>query len=330
METQSIPAPQPLISVIVPVYRVEDYLPRCLDGLLAQTHENLEILLVDDGSPDNCGAICDAYAARDARIRVIHQQNGGLSAARNAGLDAAAGDYIGFVDSDDYPLPAMYETLLKLLTGYAADIAQCNVAMNVENHVRQDAPIAVYAGGRALWEAAVTDRISWPVWCNLYRAALWKDVRFPVGLYYEDVLTFPQISARCTRLVRTAEKLYYYNRLETGIVRSAKNLRHLLSKERVYETYAAYFAAHPALADLGAYYVCRNIPARRAIITPGGDISAAAARSHNKKLHRLFLKNYRAARRSPYWREDPLKKRLYRALYALCPALSNALLAKIH
>ncbi|HCI64916.1 MAG TPA: glycosyl transferase, partial [Clostridiales bacterium] len=102
----------PLISVIVPVYRVEAFLPRCLDSIRGQTYKNLEIILVDDGSPDNCGKICDEYAEMDSRIRVIHKKNGGLSSARNAGLDVAVGDYIGFVDSDDWIAPEMYETLL--------------------------------------------------------------------------------------------------------------------------------------------------------------------------------------------------------------------------
>ena len=103
---------QPLISVIVPVYKVEAYLARCLDSLLAQSHQNLEIIAVDDGSPDNCGAILDKYAKQDARIHVIHQQNGGLAAARNAGLRLATGEYLAFLDSDDTAEPALYETLL--------------------------------------------------------------------------------------------------------------------------------------------------------------------------------------------------------------------------
>ncbi len=98
----------PLISVIVPVYKVEDYLPRCVQSLLAQTYPNLEIYLVDDGSPDRCGILCDEFAAADSRIRVIHKENGGLSSARNAGIDVAQGEYLGFVDSDDWVEPDFY------------------------------------------------------------------------------------------------------------------------------------------------------------------------------------------------------------------------------
>ena len=106
---------KPLISVIVPVYNVAAWLPRCVDSILAQTYENLEILLVDDGSTDGSGNICEEYAKKDTRIRVLHKENGGLSSARNAGLDAAAGAYIGFVDSDDWIAPEMYAELRRTL-----------------------------------------------------------------------------------------------------------------------------------------------------------------------------------------------------------------------
>ena len=118
---------QDLISVIVPVYKVEKYLKRCVDSILAQTYPCLEVILVDDGSPDGCPAICDEYAREDRRVRVIHKENGGLSDARNAGIDAAKGKFLGFVDSDDYVHPRFYELLLQALKGEGADIAGCDV-----------------------------------------------------------------------------------------------------------------------------------------------------------------------------------------------------------
>ena len=118
---------QDLISVIVPVYKVEKYLKRCVDSILAQTYPCLEVILVDDGSPDGCPAICDEYAREDRRVRVIHKENGGLSDARNAGIDAAKGKFLGFVDSDDYVHPRFYELLLQALKEEGADIAGCDV-----------------------------------------------------------------------------------------------------------------------------------------------------------------------------------------------------------
>ena len=113
----------PKISVIVPVYKVEKYLDKCVESIVNQTYKNLEIILVDDGSPDNCPAMCDEWAEKDERIRVIHKENGGLADARNAGMDIATGDYIGFVDSDDWIEPNMYEVLLKNALKYDADIS---------------------------------------------------------------------------------------------------------------------------------------------------------------------------------------------------------------
>lgn len=116
-----------LVSVIVPIYNVEPYLERCVDSILAQTYRHLEVILVDDGSPDGCGAICDRYVSADARVHVIHKQNGGLSSARNAGLDAATGDYVMFTDSDDWIEPEMVSVLLRGITENDADIATCNL-----------------------------------------------------------------------------------------------------------------------------------------------------------------------------------------------------------
>ena len=113
------------ISVIVPVYKVEKYLNRCVQSIASQTYENLEIILVDDGSPDNCGVLCDEWVQKDSRIKVVHKENGGLSSARNAGVAVATGAYVGFVDSDDYIHPQMYEKLYEALVENGADISIC-------------------------------------------------------------------------------------------------------------------------------------------------------------------------------------------------------------
>ena len=117
---------QPKISVIVPVYKVENFLDRCVESIVGQTYENLEIILVDDGSPDNCPAMCDGWAEKDSRIRVIHKENGGVSSARNAALDIATGDYIGFVDSDDWIEPEMYSSLIQQISESGKHIALCS------------------------------------------------------------------------------------------------------------------------------------------------------------------------------------------------------------
>ena len=123
----------PLISVIVPIYKVERYLVRCLDSIVNQTYRNLEIILVEDGSPDNCGAICDDYARLDERIRVIHQENRGLSAARNAGLDIMSGEYLMFVDSDDRLKSNILQSLFEKAELYSSDFAECGYSMFLED-----------------------------------------------------------------------------------------------------------------------------------------------------------------------------------------------------
>ena len=137
----------PKLSVIVPVYNVEAYLPACIKSILAQTFSDLELILVDDGSPDNCGTVCDVYATRDCRVRVIHQRNQGVSAARNAGLKAASGEYIGFVDPDDWIAPEMYEILLQAAASNGAQIAACGFTFCDElggHRHRQAVPAGLY------------------------------------------------------------------------------------------------------------------------------------------------------------------------------------------
>ena len=176
---------QPKISVIVPVYKVENFLDRCVESIVGQTYENLEIILVDDGSPDNCPALCDAAAAKDARIRVIHQKNGGLSAARNAGLDAARGAWIGFVDSDDYIAPEMYEVLYQAVQSTGADLALCDYAEVDETGAPCLPPYTGLAQriftGRELLKRA-TNTMAQPAWNKLYRRAIFAQLRYPEGI----------------------------------------------------------------------------------------------------------------------------------------------------
>lgn len=203
----------PLISIIVPVYKVEPYLEKCVDSILVQTYSHLEIILVDDGSPDGCGAICDRYAAQDPRIRVIHKPNGGISDARNAGLDIATGEYIGFVDSDDYTAPTMYEQLLKSLISAQADIAvcQCVVVKEGEDAVfSQTCNKEVFASGTGSY-AMIYDRAFTVVpWNKLYRRELFAGIRYPVGLIYEDLATTYLLTDRANTVVNLDGKLYAY------------------------------------------------------------------------------------------------------------------------
>ena len=191
-----MPCEKPLLSIIVPVYKVENYLQKCIDSILAQTFTDFELILVEDGSPDGCPALCDAAAAKDARIRVLHQKNGGLSAARNAGLDVARGEWIGFVDSDDYIAPEMYETLYKAVQNTGADLALCDYAAVDEAGIPCLPPYTGLAQriftGRELLKRA-TNTMAQPAWNKLYRRVIFAQLRYPEGKLNEDIFVLPEI-----------------------------------------------------------------------------------------------------------------------------------------
>lgn len=178
----------PLVSVIVPVYRVEPYLRRCLDSLAEQSLKEIEIILVDDGSPDRCGEICEEYAARDQRFRVIHRANGGLSAARNTGIEAARAEYLMFVDSDDYVLPDFCRHPYECATREGADLVMFRRRREgSKKQVKIHDPEGSLTEERALW--LMSNGLGVAVWNKLYRRDLFKSIRFPVGRVYEDVAT---------------------------------------------------------------------------------------------------------------------------------------------
>ena len=206
-----------LISVIVPIYKVEKYLRKCIESILSQTYTNLEIILVDDGSPDKCGEICDEYEKKDSRIKVIHKKNGGLSDARNAGLDIMAGNYVAFVDSDDWIEPQMYEHLLAKLHYFHADISiggvSCdlddNGIINTEKIVSYDSAPFSEGNVETMHRFFIT---SWAAWDKLYKADLFRDIRFPVGEINEDEAIVLQLLSKCTRVCYTNEVFYHYIR----------------------------------------------------------------------------------------------------------------------
>lgn len=205
---------KPLISVIVPIYKVEKYLVRCINSIINQTYSNLEIILVDDGSPDSCGKICDDFSTADARIYTIHKTNGGLSSARNAGLDSAHGEYIGFVDSDDYIEPNMYETMYKAIIETDAEIAACGIIReNEETHaaklIRCPHTQKIYTDEEALKEIFLSRNLGIGVWSKLYSRQVFQNIRFPIGETNEDAAILMQ-SILGRKLVHTACPSYHY------------------------------------------------------------------------------------------------------------------------
>ena len=224
----------PLISVIVPVYRVEQYLDRCLRSITEQTYRNLEIILVDDGSPDGSGAICDAWAEKDSRIRVIHKENAGAGAARNTGLDAMTGDIVSMIDSDDYLEVHMYEHLLSLMTD-DVDIAECDICWTEQDDLPMD------DGSRAEIricdaEEAMRLHIRDEIFCQtppnkLYRSSLLREVRFPEGNLIDDEFFTYRAIGNARRLARSSACMYAYRQQSGSAMHKSFSLRRMQGLE---------------------------------------------------------------------------------------------------
>lgn len=210
-----------LISVVVPIYKVEKYLKRCVDSIINQTYNDLEIILVDDGSPDNCPEICDEYAKTDKRIKVIHKENGGQAEARNFGIDSANGQYIAFVDSDDFIRSDYIFKLYNLCLEYHCQISQCGIEQGGNDYfsnINKQIIINKYNAKELLLSPKRKFSVS-P--CDkLYRIELFKDVKFPVGKKYEDDYTTYKLVYLANDIVITNQKLYYYYNNFNSIMRN--------------------------------------------------------------------------------------------------------------
>lgn len=223
-----------LISVIIPIYNVEKYLEKCINSVINQSYNDLEIILVDDGSKDRCGEICEEYKIKDSRIKVIHKENGGLSDARNAGIRVAKGDYIAFLDSDDFIHIDFYKVLMSLMSEYDADIAQCellrvnedeifNVSNNSDNEV-----IDVLSNTEALInlhnEKCVNSVV---VWNKVYKRELFEGILFPVGKIHEDQFTTYKVLFKANKVATTSKQMYYYLQRSGSIMGTSFNVKRL-------------------------------------------------------------------------------------------------------
>lgn len=222
---------KPMISVIIPVYNVEKYLRRCVNSVLNQTYSNLEIILVDDGSTDNSGAICDELSNEDNRIIVIHQKNAGLSMARNRALDISKGEYIVFVDSDDFIDEEMYESMLKKMQFYDADMVMCSYTKWLEDEKRSVQSNVVceenVLNKENLFEMSFCAEYSIiiPVaWNKLYKRKLWNDLRYPKGKYHEDEYVIHYLLDKCQRVVLMKESFYNYS-IRRNSIMTSRNMK---------------------------------------------------------------------------------------------------------
>ena len=221
----------PLISVIVPIYNVEKYLARCVDSIVNQTYKNLEIILVDDGSPDRCPQMCDDYAKKDSRIKVVHKKNGGLSDARNAGMAVATGEYISFIDSDDYVSDDFFECLLDVMNKENSDIAECSVVKFYEDNrfdeFSDDLSVKTYDTQDAMSALIAENPFHQHVWNKLYKTELVKDIPYAVGKLNEDEFWTYQVFGRANKVSKLNKTMYYYFQRNSSIMGVGYNIRRL-------------------------------------------------------------------------------------------------------
>ena len=244
-----------LISVIVPIFKVEECLDKCVQSIVEQTYPNLEIILVDDGSPDRCGAMCDDWAEKDSRIQVIHKENGGLSDARNAGLRIATGDCISFIDSDDWIEPEFMEKLLDAMERHHAQIAECAVELVDEDgkvlSCRETAKTPVMDKIESLRRLVQEDGIYQTVWNKLYRREVVEGILFEKGKYHEDDFWTYQIFDRMDRLATVDCLMYHYLQRSSSIMGAAYSLKRLDGMEARMNR-MKYLSKYEQLRDLTA------------------------------------------------------------------------------
>lgn len=215
----------PRLSVIVPVYKVEKYIHKCVDSILNQTFKDFELILIDDGSPDNCSEICDEYAKKDSRVRVIHKENGGQSSARNRGLDIAKGEIIGFVDSDDDIEVNMYKNLIDYMDREKLDIVFCDVYLVRGDRVREQ---SMYSENKVLnniqgLKDNLICKIDNAVWNKIYKKTIFNNLRFTEGIVYEDVRIMYKVFSKSQKSGYLKQSLYYYYKRPNSTIAQSFN-----------------------------------------------------------------------------------------------------------
>ena len=227
-----------LISVIVPIYNVEKYLERCVNSILNQTYKNIEIILVDDGSPDKCPQICDEYKNMDSRVKVIHKENGGLSDARNYGLSIATGKYVSFVDSDDYIHEETYEKMIKALELQNADIVSCGINHVYDNKIESiNIEQKIYDDESAIENLIIGKNLNQTVWNKIYKKNVIDNILFEKGKINEDDFWTYKVFSNSKKIITLNDCLYYYVHRESSIMGQGYSIKNLDGLEARYKQY---------------------------------------------------------------------------------------------
>ena len=267
-----------LISVIVPVYNVEPYLCRCVDSILAQTYENLEIILVDDGATDRSGAICDEYARKDPRIRVIHKENGGLSSARNAGIDGATGDYLAFVDSDDWIDPETYAYLLGLIKKYDVklsytgryDVEETTGEKTLGLCPEKEEKISSTAFVKRIF---LWDNVDSAAWDKLCHRSLFENHRYPLGMVCEDVPVTYRVVIETDYVAVGSRPMYHYYHRSGSITKSQVSEKTFHLSQHTAGVYAFIRENHPEIVPEARYLRVRSLSHALLVLETEGEKS---------------------------------------------------------
>ncbi len=249
------------ISIIIPVYKVEKYVERCIKCIQDQTYTNWEAIFVEDGSPDRSGEICDRYAAKDERIKVVHKENEGVAAARNTGLANVTGEYIAFIDSDDYAHPKYLEVLMKLLTENDADLAICGYELSMGSHIGEGKALGeleIMNSSQAVAKIIENQQFCSP-WSKLYKKRLFEHITYPEGAIYEDLGTAFEIFQAADKIVYQNIPLYYYFQVSESITRSEFHYGKLDEAKALKHQYEFVREHFPELKDAAKYKYLYNV-----------------------------------------------------------------------
>lgn len=315
-----------LVSIIVPIYKVEKELDRCVQSILKQTYKNIELILVDDGSPDQCPEMCDKYAKRDKRIVTIHKKNGGLSDARNAGLDIAQGEYVAFIDSDDWVSENFIEDLIHNLKDTEADISICGYIIIDDMEKMRSYTVKkereVLEHEDSIRELFSQKKFNCMVCTKLYKKELFDKIRFPKGKLFEDIAISLPLFERCERCVITNKKMYYYFQRQEGIVNS-KFTKQKLDMLEFSHRMVDYSHKHDHKYDMEAeaFYLKAVL---MLLIQAYKDIMVEDAKGAT-----LLLKNELKKHKKYIWNNAHIEKRRQIVMYAFLYGVSAKLLVKL-
>lgn len=294
-----------LISVVVPVYKVEKYLRRCIDSIIFQSYKNIEIILVNDGSPDNCPRICDEYAMKFSNVYVIHQKNRGLSAARNTGIEASKGNYITFIDSDDFINNNMLMELKKNMDDNKSLLSMCSFlevhSTEVSNHKSlKKKDIKILNDNQAM-NMLLNNQKTCVAWGKLYDIKLFDEVRFPVGKICEDMFVTPVIFRKAKKVIVDAREMYFYNQKGSSITRSNFNYKKLDMVEATYLWKQITDKYYPELSEKAHMHYLTTVINTCIYLAKQND---TYGKSTFKKYVSTIMKNYEYFMKSNYVRKN--------------------------